>query len=342
MFLSDLSTVYFYRITTMNKKKTTAVLVSGTLLTATLIAVVCIGLFLPREEEIIQGEVEMTDYRLASKVSARVKRIMVEEGDDVRVGDTLVILDAPDVMARLEQAEAAYRAALAQSNKADNGTRSEQVRQAYESWQRAKAGLAVAEKTYGRVLRLFEQGVMAAQKHDEALAQRDAAAALEAAAKAQYDMAVAGARVEDRSAASAQADRAAGSVREIESYMGETCLVAFADGYVTEIFPEEGEFVAAGAPLMNVACPADLWFTFNVREDLLKDVSVGQELKVYVPAVDVTVACRVTRVNNVGNFAAWKATKAMDGLDLKTFEVRAKPLERQTNMYAGMSAVIKR
>lgn len=328
----------------MNKNKNKAVLTCGTLLTAMLIAVICIGIYLPQEEEMIQGEVEMTDYRLSSKVSARVKKIMVKEGDFVREGDTLIMLDAPDVTARLEQAEAAYRAAMAQKTEIDNGTRREQVRQAYEAWQQAKACLDVAEKTYGRVRRLYEQGVMSAQKHDEALAKRDAALAVEAAAKASYDMAVAGAREEDRSATSAQAERAAGSVREIESYVGETCLMASADGYVTEIFPEEGELVAAGAPLMNVACPSDLWFTFNVREDLLNEIRIGHVVDIFVPAIDKVIACRVTRISNVGNFAAWKATKAMDGLDLKTFEVRAKPAQKQPqgSLYAGMSAVIRR
>ena len=166
----------------MDKKNRMATLVCGSVVLGVIGLTVCVGLWLPKSEEIIQGEVEVTDYRLSSKVPARVLEIRVEEGDRVRQGDTLVVLDAPDVDARLRQAEAAYHAAVAQERKAQNGTREEQVRSAYEQWQKARAGLDVAEKTWQRISRLAEQGVVAAQKRDEALAQRDAAAATEAAA----------------------------------------------------------------------------------------------------------------------------------------------------------------
>jgi len=328
----------------MDKKNMKATLVCGGVLVGVIALVVCVGLWLPTSEEIIQGEVEVTDYRLSSKVPARVLDIRVEEGDRVKRGDTLVVLDAPDLDAKLQQAEAAYHAALAQEQKAQNGTRQEQIQSAFELWQKAKAGLDVAEKTYQRVSRLFEQGVMAEQKRDEALAQRDAALASESAARAQYEMARNGARTEDKSAASAQVQRAEGAISEVRSYVGETVLLASADGLVTEIFPEVGEFVGAGAPLMNVACVYDFWFTFNVREDLLEGLKVGDVKEVYIPAIHKTMIVGITWMNNVGNFAAWKATKAMDGLDLKTFEVRARPMQdRDTvELYAGMSAVLRK
>lgn len=327
----------------MDKKNRMATLVCGSVVLGVIGLTVCVGLWLPKSEEIIQGEVEVTDYRLSSKVPARVLEIRVEEGDRVRQGDTLVVLDAPDVDARLRQAEAAYHAAVAQERKAQNGTREEQVRSAYEQWQKARTGLDVAEKTWQRISRLAEQGVVAAQKRDEALAQRDAAAATEAAARAQYEMARNGARQEDRSAATAQVERAESAVSEVRSYVGETVLLASADGVVTEIFPEEGELVGTGAPLMNVACTDQFWFTFHVREDLLPGLQVGTEAQVYLPTLDRSVPVRITRMNHVGNFAAWKATKAMDGLDLKTFEVRAKPVRPLAHgeVYAGMSAVLK-
>ncbi len=329
----------------MKKNKNFTVVMITALVIVTLIIVVTVaGLTLPEHPDVIQGQVETTDYRLSSKVPARVLEMRVGEGDRVQRGDTLAVMEAPDIRAKLAQAEAAYAAAEAQKQKADNGTRQEQVQQSYEMLQKAKAARDVAEKTYKRIERLFENGVMAEQKRDEAKAQYEAMTAAEKAAQAQYDMAVNGSRHEDKSAATAQVARAKGAVTEVESYVGETYIIASADGVVTEIFPEVGELVGAGAPIMNVACTDDVWFTFNIREDLLVDMKVGTDVEVYLPAFDKTVKARITKMKDVGTFAAWKATKALDKFDLKTFEVEAHPLDPKSIEGAreGMSAVIEK
>jgi len=299
---------------------------------------------MPKHPDIIQGQAETTDYRLSSKVPARVLEFRVHEGDYVHQGDTLVILEAPDIRAKLSQAEAAYAAAQAQEQKAQNGTRQEQVQQAYEMWQRARAGMDVAEKTYRRINRLFEKGVMAEQKRDEAKANYDAMVAAERAAHSQYDMAVNGARIEDKAAAGAQVKRAQGAISEVSSYVNETILLAMADGVVTEVFPEIGELVGTGAPIMNISCTDKVWFTFNIREDLLPGLKIGTETEVYVPAIDKNVKVRITKMKDVGSFATWKATKALDGFDLKTFEVEAHPLRPADieGVRSGMSAIIEK
>lgn len=329
----------------MKKNKNFTVVMITALVIVTLIIVVTVaGLALPEHPEVIQGQVETTDYRLSSKVPARVLEMRVSEGDRVRRGDTLAVMEAPDINAKLAQAEAAYAAAEAQKQKADNGTRREQVQQAYEMLQKAKAACDVAEKTYRRIERLYANGVMAEQKRDEAKAQYDAMLATEKAAQAQYDMAINGVRHEDKSAATAQVARAKGAVTEVESYVGETYIIASADGFVSEIFPEVGELVGSGAPIMNVVCTDDLWFTFNIREDLLVDMKVGKEVEVYLPAFGKSVKARITKMKDVGTFAAWKATKALDKFDLKTFEVEARPLDPKSIEGAreGMSAVIEK
>lgn len=266
----------------------------------------------------------------------------MKEGDFVHQGDTLVVLEAPEVEAKLSQANAAYDAARAMEEKAYNGARQEDIQAAFEMWQKAKAAVDVTGKTYSRVQRLFDTGVMAEQKRDEAKAQYDAAIATEKAAKAKYDMAVNGARKEDKSMAKAQAARAKGAIAEVNSYIRETVLTAIADGQVTEIFPEIGELVGTGAPIMNVSVVSDVWFTFNIREDKLKGYSVGTVAEVYVPAVDKTYPVRITLMKDVGSFAVWKATKALDDLDLKTFEVQAHPLQPLTGVMSGMSAVLRK
>lgn len=328
----------------MKKNKNfTVILASALVLVGVMITVVVVGLMQPVHPEIIQGQAETTDYRLSSKVPARVLEIRVREGDNVRKGDTLVVMEAPDIAAKLMQAEAAYAAAEAQQRKSRNGSRQEELQQAYEMWQKACAGKEVAEKTYNRVNRLFENGVMAEQKRDEALAQLEAMAATEKAAKAQYEMARNGARHEDRSMADAQLDRARGAMTEVASYVAETVLTASADGVVTEIFPEVGELMGTGAPIMNVACTDDLWFTFNIREDLLPGLTVGTETTVYMPALDKRVDVRITKMKDVGSFAAWKATKALDKFDLRTFEVEARPTDAASTAGAreGMTAVME-
>ena len=329
----------------MKKNKNfTIILAAALTLVGIIVITIVVGLSLPKHPDIIQGQAETTDYRLSSKVPARVCEIRVQEGDHVRRGDTLVILEAPDIRAKLSQAEAAYAAAQAQEQKAQNGTRQEQVQQASELWQKARAALEVAEKTYHRINRLFENGVMAEQKRDEAQAQYEAMVATERAARSQYDMAVNGARIEDKAAAGAQVRRAQGAVSEVNSYMDETVLLATADGIVTEIFPEPGELVGTGAPIMNVSCTDDVWFTFNIREDLLPGLTVGTETEVYLPAFDKRIPVRITKMKDVGTFAVWKATKALDGFDLKTFEVKARPLNMEglENVRGGMSVIMEK
>lgn len=294
------------------------------------------------QPEVIQGQAEVTEYRVSSKVPGRVKRILVEEGQQVHAGDTLAILEAPEVNAKLTQAEAAEEAAAAQSRKADKGAREEQKRGAYEMWQKAKAGREVMEKSYARVKRLHDEGVVTSQKLDEVTAQRDAAIATERAAKSQYDMAVNGAQIEDREAAAALTARAGGAIKEVKSYLKETVLVAALDGEVTDIFPSIGELVGTGAPVMNVALMNKLWVSFNVREDKLTTLRVGQEVEGFVPALgDKTVKLRIANLKDVGSYAVWRASKSTGQYDLKTFRVKAIPTQSIEGLRPGMTVVLR-
>lgn len=307
-----------------------------------IIAVVIVGslfAFKP-DTETIQGQADVTEYRVSSKVPGRILRYYVREGDHVKAGDTLALLEAPDVTAKYDQARAAEAAAQAQREKADNGARQEQKQAAFEMWQKAKAGLAIAEKSYQRVKNLYDQGVMTAQKLDEATAQRDAARATERAARAQYDMARNGAEREDKQAAAALVARAQGAVSEVKSYVDETVLTALADGEVTEIFPQVGELVGTGAPIMNVAMMNDMWVSFNVREDRLALFSVGKVIDATVPALDGrAVRLKVYAMKDLGSYAAWKATKTTGQFDMKTFEVKAAPVAPVAGLRPGMSVL---
>ena len=310
---------------------------------AVVVIIAVIGLIaLDRDPDIIQGQVEVSEYRVSSKVPGRILELRVKEGDYVKAGDTLAILDAPEVRAKMEQAQSAQSAAAALELKAQNGARKEQIQGAFSVLQQAKAGFEIAEKSYNRVQRLFDEGVMSAQKRDEAFASYKAMEAQMKAAQSQYDMAVNGARMEDKMAATAQVGRAKGAVQEVNSYIHETVQIAQKEGEVTDVYPKVGELVGTGSPIMSIAMMDDMWGTFNVREDQLNGMQVGTEFSVFVPAFNKEVKMKVYHLKDQGSFAVWKATKANGQYDLKTFEVKARPVEKLEGLRPGMSLVIKK
>lgn len=326
-----------------SKKQNSSIIWALVCLVIIIAAFALTGIFLSNKSpEYIQGQMEAAEYRVSSKVPGRILYFNVKEGDYVKAGDTLAVLEAPEVSAKLMQAQAAEAAATAVKEKADRGVRAEQLQSAYEMWQKAKAGLEIAEKSYNRVNRLFEDGVMSAQKRDEAYANYQAMQATEKAAHAQYQMAKNGAQREDREAAAAQVNMAKGAVKEVSSYINETVLTALADGEVSEIFPHRGELVGTGAPIMNITMLSDKWATFNVREDLLSNMQVGTEFTAFIPAYNKDIKLKVTYMKDRGSYAAWKATKTTGQFDLKTFEVRAVPTEDVKGLRPGMSVIIKK
>ena len=309
---------------------------------AVVVLVALIGFFaLGRDPELMQGQVEVGEYRVSSKVPGRILEIRVKEGDWVKVGDTLAIIDAPEVRAKMEQARGAESAAAALELKAQNGARQEQIQGAYQLWQQAKAGLEIAEKSYNRVQRLFDEGVMSAQKRDEAYASYKAMEAQEKAAKSQYEMAQNGARREDKLAAAAQVDRARGAVQEVNSYIHETVQIAQMEGEVSDIYPKVGELVGTGSPIMTISLMKDMWGAFNVREDQLGQMTVGTVVDAFVPAFNKSIKMKIYYLKDQGTYAVWKATKANGQYDLKTFEVKARPVENVDGLRPGMSLIIK-
>ena len=306
------------------------------------IIVALIGFFaLGRDPELVQGQVEVSEYRVSSKVPGRILEIRVKGGDYVKVGDTLAILDAPEVRAKMEQARSAEDAAAALELKAQNGARQEQIQGAYQVWQQAKAGMEIAEKSYQRIQRLFDEGVVSAQKRDEVYANYKAMEAQCKAAESQYQMAQNGARREDKLAAAAQVGRAKGAVQEVNSYIHETVQIAQMEGEVSSIYPKVGELVGTGSPIMTISMMQDMWGSFNVREDQLNGMQVGSTIKAFVPAFNKEVEMKVYYLKDQGSYAVWKATKANGQYDLKTFEVRARPIEKFEGLRPGMSLVIK-
>lgn len=295
------------------------------------------------EPQIIQGQAEATQVRVSGKLPGRVVEFMVEEGQHVLAGDTLVHIHSSLVEAKLSQAEAMETVAKAQNKKVDSGTRVELLNSAYDMWQQAQAGLTIAKKTYERMQSLYKKGVVSEQKRDEAEAAYKAMVATESAAKSQYEMAKAGAQAEDKAAAAAMVAAAQGSVAEVESILSDSYLTAPTDGEISDIFPNVGELVSLGAPIMNVLKLDDMWVSFNVREDLLENLTMGAEVQAIIPALEnKEVTLKVFYIRDMGSYAVWRATKVTGQYDAKTFQVKARPVEPVDNLRPGMSVLLKR
>ncbi|MBQ0075358.1 MAG: biotin/lipoyl-binding protein [Prevotella sp.] len=326
-----------------NKAQHKSVMIALAVFVLVVITVGAIGFFtIGNEEEIIQGQIDVEEYRVSSKVPSRILEIRVKEGDYVHAGDTLVILDAPEIEAKKMQAESAEDAASAVSQMAQNGARKEQVQGAYELWQQAQAGLEIHKKSYERVQRLYDEGVLSEQKRDEAYAAYKAFEAQEKAAKSQYDMAVNGARNEEKLAAQAQVSRAKGAVKEVSSYIRETVQIAQMDGEVSTIYPKVGELVGSGAPIMTISIMEDVWGCFNMREDQLNGIKKGDTFTAFLPAFNQEIEMKVTSMKDQGSYATWKATKSNGQYDMKTFEVKARPTKKFEGLRPGMSVIIRK
>ena len=328
----------------LREKKERSLVVGLTALIVIIVVLALIGLFLLKPEpQIIQGQAEATQVRVSGKLPGRVVEFMVEEGQHVLAGDTLVHIHSSLVEAKLSQAEAMETVAKAQNKKVDSGTRVELLNSAYDMWQQAQAGLTIAKKTYERMQSLYKKGVVSEQKRDEAEAAYKAMVATESAAKSQYEMAKAGAQAEDKAAAAAMVAAAQGSVAEVESILSDSYLTAPTDGEISDIFPNVGELVSLGAPIMNVLKLDDMWVSFNVREDLLENLTMGAEVQAIIPALEnKEVTLKVFYIRDMGSYAVWRATKVTGQYDAKTFQVKARPVEPVDNLRPGMSVLLKR
>lgn len=327
----------------MKREKEGSLLLGVVALLAVVVIVALVGvLTLAPEKTIIQGEAYAAEYRVSGKVPGRVEHFLVEEGDLVRKGDTLVVIYSPEVAAKKAQAVAARDMAEAVNQKAKNGAQKEQIQGAYELYQKALAGEEIYRKSYERVQRLYEKGVVSEQKRDEVEAQYKAASATVKAAKSQYDMALAGARDEDKAAAKAQVARVDGMLQEVAAAEAERYLLAPCNGEVSEIFPNPGELVGQGSPVMAIIDMTDPWFMFSVREDMLADFKQGNQISVKIPALgdDKVYPLVVTYVKAMGTYATWRSTKQNGGYDVRTFDVKCRPIAPIEGLRPGMTALV--
>lgn len=329
---------------TQEQRENRVLLFSMALVVVAVIVLAIIGfVFLNHPDEIVEGQADATSVRISGKLPGRVVKFYVREGDMVRKGDTLVHIHSSLAEAKLMQAQGMETVARTQENKIDAGTRSQIVQAAQDMVSQAEAALGIAQKTYARMENLFKEGVVSEQKRDEAKAAYDAAKAAHSAALSQLSLAKQGAQRQDKESAAAMVDVAKGGVAEVESVLEDQYLTAPRDGQIDQIYPQESELVMLGAPIMSLLCLDDKWVTFNVREDLLKDMPVGGEIELMIPALDHRkVKARIYYSRDLGSYATWQATKSVGQWDSKTFEVKARTLDSIPELRPGMTVIYEK
>lgn len=318
-------------------------------LTLTLLTIVILSLIVlfighhirEREPILLQGIADCRTFKAASKIPGRIERIYVNEGDTVTMGELLYLLSTPELSAKLTQAQALRSAAVALDQQVLRGARSQQIEAALNLWQEAQAGRELATKSYERAQNLYREGVITAQKFDEAKASYNSMRAVESAAKAQYSLVLAGADRQEREAAAAQVRGADGGVAEVEAYLHDALVYAPYSGIISTIAYEAGEVVGSGYPVITILDVSDMWILFNIRENLLPQFQLGDTLSAWIPALERHLPLRIGNIDVEADFATWSATRTRGDFDLRTFGVKMYPTEHNTGLRPGMSAIIK-
>ncbi|MCM1521664.1 MAG: efflux RND transporter periplasmic adaptor subunit [Muribaculaceae bacterium] len=329
---------------TQEQKENRVLLFSMGLVVVAVIVLAIIGfVFMNHPDEIVEGQADATSVRISGKLPGRVVKFYVREGDMVSKGDTLVHIHSSLAEAKLMQAEGMETVARTQESKVDEGTRSQIIAAARDLAAQAAAAVSITEKTYRRMENLFKEGVVSEQKRDEAKAAYDAALAAHRAALSQLSLAEQGAQRQDKESAAAMVNVAKGGVAEVQSVLEDQYLTAPYDGQIDQIYPEESELVMLGAPIMSLLRLDDKWVTFNVREDLLKDMPLGGEIEIMIPALDKKKAkARIYYSRDLGSYATWQATKSVGQWDSKTFEIKARTLDTIPELRPGMTVVYEK
>lgn len=289
----------------------------------------------------LQGEIEATQFRISSKIPGRIDSIAVKKGQQVEKGDFLFSIRSPEIEAKLQQATAVRNAAMAQSQKAQNGAQKEDIEAAYSVFLKAEAAARLYEKTFARIESLYKDGVVPEQKKDEAETQMKAARETATAARLVWEKAQNGARAEDKKSAAELVKQAEGAIAEVEAYLAETRITAQASGEVSNILAETGELVPTGFPVITLLSLHDNRASFFVREDLLADIDMGSLIQARIPALgDEEVQMKINYISPMADFASWSATKTSGSFDVRSFEVHAVPVKPIAKLRPGMSVLI--
>ena len=288
---------------------------------------------------LVQGEVDATRFDIAARVDGRVGEIPVERGQDVAAGAVLVKIDNPETIAKNEQALAAKIVAEAQLANINAGTRAEVIAAKKAALERAQASVVLAQKTYDRVSQLAEHGNAPIARLDQATDSLHESERAVDQAKSAYEQAVNGYTKEEREIAVANVQKAVADIAAVQSIIDQMVVYAPVASQVYKRNVEPGEYVSPGVPLVTLIDLNDLWVHFDLREDLVKTLKVGDRFDVRIPALaDRRITVEARLIATKGEYASWRATRATGDFDLRTFSIRAYPIEKVPELRPGMSA----
>ncbi|MDO1583337.1 HlyD family secretion protein [Rhizobium oryzicola] len=289
---------------------------------------------------IVQGEVSADRVDVSPRVSGRVAKLNADVGDIVKKGTTIAQLESPQLVSATLSTQAALAVAQADLERV-NSTRPEVIEAHKAEVRAADADVVLYVSDKERQTKLAETNAASQARLEQSSRNLESALRAREAAQANLDLAVAGASKEERALAAAKVQQAEATLNQQNTDVKELTVIAPIDGQVTTRVAELGENFSAGAPLYSIVDIGHPWFTFNLREDLLKGLKIGDILTVQVPALkNASVKTRVTVINAQGQYATWRATRATGDFDLRTFEVRAQPVEPVDGLRPGMSAIV--
>ena len=290
---------------------------------------------------LVQGEVDATRFDIAARVDGRVAEIPVVRGQDVAAGAVLVRIDNPETIAKNEQAVAAKIVAEAQLANINVGTRVETIAARKAALERAEASVVLAQKTYDRVSQLAEHGNAPISRLDQATDSLHESQRAVDEARSAYEQAVNGYTKEEHEIAAANVGKALADIKAVQSIIDQMVVYAPVASQVYQRNIEPGEFVSPGVPLVTLIDLNDLWIHFDLREDLVKSLKVGDRFGVRIPALaDRRITVEVKLIATKGEYASWRATRATGDFDLRTFSIRAYPVEKVPELRPGMSAYL--
>ena len=310
-------------------------------LVAAAVAGLSIWYLLRPEPLLVQGEVDATRFDIAARVDGRVGEIPVERGQNVAANAVLVRIDNPETIAKHAQAVSAKLVAEAQLANIKAGTRAEVIAARKAAQERAAASVVLAQKTFDRVQQLAEHGNAPIARLDQATdSLHESQRALDQATSA-YEQAVNGYTKEEREIAAANVDKALADIKAVQSLIDQMVIYAPVASQVYKRNVEPGEYVSPGVPLVTLIDLNDVWINFDLREDLVRSLKVGDRFHVRIPALaDRTIEVEVKLIATKGEYASWRATRATGDFDLRTFAIRAYPVEKVPELRPGMSAYL--
>jgi len=293
------------------------------------------------EPLLVQGEVDATRLDLAARVDGRVAEIPVVRGQNVDAGAILVRIDNPETLAKNEQALAAKVVAEAQRANINAGTRAEVIAARKAAMERAQAGVILAQKTYDRVNQLAASGNAPQARLDQMTDSLHESQRAADQAKSAYEQAVNGYTREEHEIAEANVGKALADIKAVQSIIDQMVVYAPLASQVYQRNIEPGEYVSPGVPLVTLVDLNDMWVHFDLREDLVRTLKVGDRFDVRIPALaDRRITVEVKLIATKGEYASWRATRATGDFDLRTFSIRAYPVEKVPELRPGMSAYL--